>query len=148
MTGATTISASGKSSGSGFERDSQGVKYANILRGTEKLLSSQSLRRNEIVSALVAAAFLLLAALSRWPYVFYILLRIAVCAIGLYLAHTAYITKRMFWVWVFGAIAVTFNPILPLRMHRSDWSTLNVISATIFGAWVITSVLQSRKEFR
>jgi hypothetical protein len=112
------------------------------------LLSSQALKRNELVPALVAAVFLLLAAISRWPYVFYILLRLTVCAIGLYLARTAHTTKRMFWVWVFGAIAVTFNPILPLRMHRSDWSTLNVISATIFVAWVITSILQNRKGFR
>jgi hypothetical protein len=93
----------------------------------------------------VAAVFLLVAAISRWPYVFYILLRLKVCAIGLYLARTAHTTKRMVWVWLFGAIAVRFNPIPPLRMHCSERSTLNLISATILFAWVITSIPQKAK---
>ncbi|WP_414633329.1 DUF6804 family protein [Acidisarcina polymorpha] len=109
------------------------------------MLGYKALRRTDFVPALVVAGFLLLAIPSHWPYVFYVLLRLTVCAIGLYLARTSFLAGRTVWVWIFGVVAVVFNPILSMRMHRSDWSTLDMIVAAIFILWVIASIMRDRK---
>ena len=108
------------------------------------MLTRRFLERDGFIAALVAAAFLLLAAFSHWPYFFYVLLRVTVCAIALYLAHNAFTVQRKAWMWVFGAVAVLFNPVFPMRMHRSDWSNINVIAAVIFVAWIAASLMRSR----
>jgi hypothetical protein len=108
----------------------------------------QTLKRTAFIPALVAAGFLLLAAFSHWPYAFYILLRVTVCAIGLYLAHNSFVAGRTLWVWIFGAVAVLFNPLVPMRMHRSDWSIVNIIAASIFIAWLAASVVRGRNRRR
>lgn len=110
-----------------------------------ELFDYRTLKKGEFVPALVAAGFLLLAAASHWPYAFYILLRVTVCVIGLYLARNSFVAGRTLWVWVFGAVAVVFNPILPMRMHRSDWSILNMIAAALFILWVVASIVRGRK---
>jgi hypothetical protein len=49
---------------------------------------------------------------------------------GPYLAVEA---KRMgspAWPWVLGGVAVLFNPIVPMRMHRSDWQIVDSFAAT------------------
>lgn len=109
------------------------------------MLNSRFFERDGFIAALVAAAFLLLAAFSHWPYSFYVLLRLTICAIALYLAHNAFTAERKVWVWVFGALAVLFNPVIPMRMHRSDWSNINVIAAVIFVVWIAASLMRSRE---
>jgi hypothetical protein len=59
-------------------------------------------------------------------------------------------TKRhaegnLLWVWVFGAIAVLFNPLLPVRMSRSDWEIVNVLTGAFFVVWVIYSLIVPKK---
>jgi hypothetical protein len=98
-----------------------------------------------LAPALFAAAFLVLAVSSHWPYAFYVLMRLTVCAISLYLAHNSSTSGRVFWVWVLGAVALLFNPIFPMRMHRSDWSYLNMIAASLLALWAITSLVGDRK---
>ena len=109
------------------------------------LLNRRIYENGGFIAALVAAGFLLVAAFSHWPYFFYVLLRLTVCAIALYLAHHAFSAERKAWVWVFGAVAVLFNPLIPMRMHRSDWSNVNLIAAAIFVSWIAASLMRSRK---
>jgi hypothetical protein len=109
------------------------------------LLTRRFFEHDGFVAALVAAAFLLLAAFSHWPYFFYVLLRVTICAIALYLAYNSLSTARKAWAWVFGAVAFLFNPMIPMRMHRSDWSNVNVIVAIIFVSWIAASLMRSRE---
>ncbi|MDR3739488.1 MAG: hypothetical protein P4L40_10755 [Terracidiphilus sp.] len=102
--------------------------------------------RSEFIPTLVAAGFLLLAASSHWPYAFYALLRVAVCAVGLYMAYSSFSARRTLWVWLCGIVAVVFNPILPMRMHRSDWSILNIVAAGIFILWIVASIVRENKK--
>jgi len=52
------------------------------------------------------------AAVERHPYSFYMLLRWVCCAIFAYSAFAAHERNRLLWVWVFGALAALYNPIL------------------------------------
>jgi len=100
--------------------------------------------RPDFVVAAVAAGFRLLAVSSHWPYSFYVLMRITVCAIAIYLGYNSFVAGRTMWVWVLGSVAVLFNPVLPIRMHRSDLRTLDMIGASIFILWVIATLVRDR----
>jgi len=37
------------------------------------------------------------------------------------------------WTWILGGMAVLFNPILPIRIHRTDWQIVDALgAATLF----------------
>lgn len=88
--------------------------------------------KTAIFAAITALCFLLAAALGRWPYAFYILLRLFVSVTAVYLAYTSAQGGKTAWAWIMGAIALAYNPILPLRMHRADWQVVNVVTCVPF----------------
>lgn len=92
----------------------------------------------------ISAIVLLLAAFTRWPYFFYILLRTLVCAVSADWSRRAYIEERTAWAWIFGGTAVLYNPLLPVHMHRSDWELINLVTAVFFLVWIAISRLQER----
>jgi hypothetical protein len=105
----------------------------------------RTLSKTGVFPAALAAGFLLLAVSSHWRYSFYVLMRLTVCAIAIYLAHKSFVAGRTVWVLALGAVAVLFNPVRPIRMRRSDWSTLDVIAASVFILWVMASLQRDRK---
>jgi hypothetical protein len=78
-----------------------------------------------------ALALLLMAAGDHFPYSFYVLLRFVVCATALFIAREAYRRGRELWLWVLGALAVLFNPLVPVRMRRQDWEFFNLLGAVL-----------------
>jgi hypothetical protein len=85
-------------------------------------------------------AVLLVAAVLRLPYGYYDFLRIVICgAAGLIaVAGLSEKTQRgMAWTATFVLIAVLFNPLLPIRLHRSIWFYLNLMTAGVFTAHLI-----------
>ena len=93
----------------------------------------------------VSVIALLIAASSRWPYFFYVLLRIMVCAASIDWCRRVYGEGRFVWVWVFGSVALIFNPLFPLHMGRPNWQVLNLLAAGFFTAWIGVSLLRERK---
>jgi len=77
------------------------------------------------------AMVLLLCALRKNPYGYYILLRWVVCPIFAYSALRAYEKRKESWVWIFGVNAAIYNPIFPLHLSRSIWTVVNVISVVL-----------------
>jgi hypothetical protein len=77
---------------------------------------------------------MLVLALGRWPYGYYMLLRVVVAAAALLVAGLIYQQAKSFTVWfgLFLIVAIIFNPILPLHLTRGVWSILNVAAAAIF----------------
>jgi hypothetical protein len=69
----------------------------------------------------------LLVALLDMPYGYYILLRVAVCAVAVYVA----LNTRDAAQWAAWAAAVVYNPVFRLPLGRPVWVTVNV--ATIIG---------------
>lgn len=80
----------------------------------------------------VGAGAMLLAAVGPWPYGYYQLLRLVVCGAGAYFAYTTYQWGKLRAVWVFGAIAVLFNPLLPVHLTREIWAVIDVVCAAAF----------------
>jgi hypothetical protein len=89
-------------------------------------------RRTTTGPTVAAIIFLLLAVIGGWPYFFYVLLRVVVCLTAVYLAVNAYELQRTTWVWLMGAVAVLFNPVMPVRMARGDWQVLDFLAAVLF----------------
>ena len=75
-------------------------------------------------------AVLLLAAVGPWPYGFYMLLRLAVCAGSVFVALRLGSTTPLMWAFV--VLAILYNPIFRVSFEREVWSIINVVSSIPF----------------
>ncbi len=67
------------------------------------------------------------------PYGYYTLLRLVICGCSLYFAYHLYEKKDTAFVWVFGFIAVLYNPVIPVYLYEKEiWIVVNLISAFVF----------------
>lgn len=82
---------------------------------------------------LVPAAALLLALLPL-PYGFYTFLRLAVCGAAALLAYREWAAGGTVTVWmvVLGALALLFNPLVPVHLSREAWAPIDVGAALLF----------------
>lgn len=77
------------------------------------------------------ASILLLIALSKQPYSFYTILRICVFVTGAFGAYLSHQSKSDNWLWIFGAIALIFNPIFPIYLEREIWAVIDIVTAIV-----------------
>ena len=68
---------------------------------------------------------------------FYTLLRWVCCAAFAYSAIAAFQMKRAAWTWIFGVLAVLFNPLAPVYLQRATWQ---IIDWATIGLLVIAAV--------
>ena len=94
-----------------------------------------------IVIRLVVAG-LLIWALSKHPYNYYTLLRWIVCGSAGYFLCMAYEQRKAPWVWIFGGMAILFNPIIPVHLSKSTWAPIDVIS----GGIILVSIFFIREK--
>src|SRR3989338_1508813 len=85
------------------------------------------LNKKKNISLLIAAAFLFVALFDGWPYGFFTMLRFVVFASSAYVAWMAYEVQKEKWVWIFGFLAVLFNPFIIIRLDREIWSVIDLI---------------------
>jgi hypothetical protein len=89
------------------------------------------------ILTLVASAMLFIALTDGLPYGYFTLLRFVVCAVAAYIAYLTYEdNKESLWVWVFGFVAVLFNPIIIITLKRSQWTTIDLLT----GVFLIASI--------
>jgi hypothetical protein len=102
-------------------------------------------RRPHLIPAVIAAV-MLLAATGKWPYGYYQFMRWAVCAAAVFVAYKGVTFKQVWAVCVFGAVAVLFNPLVPIHLKRATWPTFDVLAAAVFivGAVVLCRPKQER----
>ena len=81
---------------------------------------------------IICGILLLIAIPSWWPYGFYTLLRWVICAISVYVAYNFYKSKLSAWTFVFGSIAILFNPLFPIYLTKSSWVGIDFISSILF----------------
>lgn len=81
------------------------------------------------IVAVIASLFLFAALIEGWPYGFFTLLRFVVFAATAYLAWLSYETKKEKWIWIYGFIAVIFNPFIPLYFGRDLWIIIDLLVA-------------------
>ena len=102
--------------------------------------------KSEAILSFICAAVLLIAAFGQWPYFMYVLLRVFICVSSAYIASRLYSQHRLPLTWVAGAIAVLYNPVLPVKMVRSDWGAINILSAIIFIAFAVYRTWDNRPK--
>ncbi len=95
------------------------------------------MRKNgaEVISFVVAravAAGLLIWALGKHPYDYYILLRWVVCGVAVFGIYYAIKAARDIWAWPFGISGLLFNPIIPVHLNRNTWRVIDLAVACIF----------------
>ena len=100
-------------------------------------------KRPHSIPSLIAAV-MLFGALADPPYGYYQLLRFVVCGVSLYIAYTAYTWQKIWAVWLFGFIAILFNPFVPLHFSKELWQSVDVICALLFV--VLAFVLEKPAE--
>ena len=83
------------------------------------------------IALLIAAVFLFVALFDGWPYGFFTLLRFVVFASSAYVAWMSYEAQKEKWVWIFGFLAVIFNPFIPLYFGRDFWVIVDFV-VTVF----------------
>jgi hypothetical protein len=88
-------------------------------------------KRPHLIPAVIAA-LMLLAALGDWPYGYYQLLRVVVCGAGAYIAWLSYHSRYPWAAWLFGFVAVLFNPFAPIHLSRGTWQPVDFVCAVLF----------------
>ncbi len=88
-------------------------------------------KRPHLVPVMLAA-LMLLGALADWPYGYYQLLRFVVCGVAAYIAFLGYSAGKLWVAWVFGFVAILFNPLIPIHLSREIWQTIDVVCALLF----------------
>ena len=97
----------------------------------------QWLKKSPPIPQIVGVAMLAWALVPTNLYSYYILLRIVLCGIFVFLAIKAHELKQVGWVWVLAITAVVYNPIVRVHLNREIWSIVNVATiglliATVF----------------
>ena len=97
-------------------------------------MARASLRCRPHLIPSLAATVLLIAAVAERPYGYYVLLRWATCAAAIFVAYKAYVWKGIWAVWLFGFVAVLFNPLFRIHLTRDIWRPVDVVTAAAFVA--------------
>jgi uncharacterized membrane protein HdeD (DUF308 family) len=81
---------------------------------------------------LILGGFFLFWALSSHPNSYFQFLRWFVSIAAAYTAYKSSTDVNKTWAWIFGIIAVVFNPIVPFYMAKDTWQLIDLIAGVIF----------------
>ena len=60
---------------------------------------------------------------------------------GAYSAYLAYEEKRNTWAWIFGIIAILFNPVIPFTFAKETWQVIDIATAIV----IFINVIKNKK---
>lgn len=86
--------------------------------------------------ARIVTAALLFWALARHPIGYFTILRLVTTVVCLYAGYLAIQNEEKGWIFVFGGLALLFQPLIPLRMTRATWNMVDVL----VGVFLLISV--------
>ena len=67
------------------------------------------------------------------PYGYYNLSRLVVSGCAIYFAYQLFQKEEKTFVWVFGFLAVLYNPIIPVYLYEKEiWMVINIITGIVF----------------
>jgi len=91
------------------------------------------LKSNDILFLIlrVISALILFIAIADMPYGYYRFVRLFTFAVCSYSLYKAYSIKNKTFSWIFGIIAIVFNPIYPLYLGKELWQIVDAISGII-----------------
>ncbi len=101
------------------------------------MVESENMRnRPHLIPALIAAG-LLLGAIAPLPYGYYQMLRWVVGGIAIYMAYKSYSWEKRWATWIFGIVAVLFNPVVPIHLTKEIWQPIDGVCAVFFGSSIL-----------
>lgn len=65
------------------------------------------------------------------PYGYYMLLRLVATGVFAWAAYVSYERKNQYLPWVFGLLAILFNPVVKIHLPKELWAIVD-ISAGVF----------------
>lgn len=74
---------------------------------------------------------MLLLAILTLPYGYYTLVRISVTIYAVLVAVTFFNSEKVEGMYLFAAIAILFNPILPIYLTKEIWAIIDIVAAGI-----------------
>jgi hypothetical protein len=92
-------------------------------------------RKSEVILTVLGAIFLLVAASGRHSYGFYMVLRLITTVGAVYWAWRVYKVGLWCWAWAFAAVALLMNPLLPIRMQRTQWQPIDLGLGILLLGW-------------
>jgi hypothetical protein len=67
------------------------------------------------------------------PYGYYSILRLVVCGCSIFFAMRLIETHQQHLAWVFGGIAVLYNPLIPVHLYDKNlWVIVNIATGGFF----------------
>jgi len=83
----------------------------------------------------IPAIFLFIAPLVKFPYGFYVLLRLIVSVSSGVIIYRSYNDTKSInpTIIVYGLILLIFNPIIPVHLSREIWLPIDFLVAAIYG---------------
>jgi len=95
---------------------------------------------------IISAIFLLSALLEGCAYGFFTLLRWVVFGSSVYLTWLAHKYEVGDWRWIFGFVALLFNPIIPVYLYRELWVIIDFLVAVFLIISVFAFKLPEESE--
>ena len=102
-------------------------------------------KRPHLIPAFIAA-LMLFAALGRWPYGYFQLLRWVTCAAAVWVGFLAYGWQKKWATVIFAIVAVLFNPLVPIHLSREMWQPIDFACAVLFALDAFVLKESAKKE--
>lgn len=91
-------------------------------------------KENQIVPncVLLATAAFSFVAVADLPYGYYRLLRWIVCVVAIATAIQLHRGQRPGFAWFLGALAILFNPLVPVPLGKATWRIFDCVAGIVF----------------
>lgn len=91
----------------------------------------------------IAAGFLFVGVFPL-PYGYYMLLRFIACAVFAWAAYITYEQNEDLLPWVFGILAIVFNPIIKIHFPKEVWAVVDFCSGVFL--LLVSKKIQSNEK--
>lgn len=88
----------------------------------------------------------LFIAMANLPYGYYQLLRFFICGVSFYACILNYKVKNKVWLWIFGTIALLFNPFVKIHFDKEIWQIVDLSIGLIF--WIYFFIQMKDKKIK
>lgn len=86
------------------------------------------------------AGIALFIAMAKLPYGYYQILRFFICGVSLYSVSVNHEEKNTKWVWIFGSIAILFNPFFKIHLEKELWRIIDLMTGSIFITYFVIQI--------
>lgn len=83
------------------------------------------------IAVIYAAAAMLFLGAAPLPYGYYMLLRLVACGVFAFAAFIAFDKKHKVLPWVYGFMALVFNPIIKIHFPKEMWAVVDITSGIL-----------------